>query len=226
MKLTLLTLLIVFASRVTAIAQDKMVIKTDYGGTTGYEDCDREISSLNKLPHFIRVDIDSLLKHTLGEFAAGVKFSHGQIVNVKKYFSKDDGQPSDYKWVVPKYDLKFALQDTTIGITNYCLEIRLDQYGQLLKINWPGRGYKSKSIFLDRNLIKDFALSKAADLNFYQKDYEVNFQYDNQKEQFYWVFLFPADLSNKDNKQYYCIEVNWANMNDFIVTIVDKTIFY
>lgn len=207
----------------TTTAQDKMVVKTGAGGTTWYDDCDREISSINKLPRFIRVNIDSLFKNTLGEFATGLKFSHGQIVNVKRYFLKDDEQASNYQWVIPKYDLKFNLQDTTIGIISYSLQLQLDQYGQVLKINWPRRGYKSRSKFVKRSAIRDFVLTKATALNFNQKNYEVNFYYDARHEQFYWEFLFPRDLLNEDNKQYDCIAVNWTDMTDVKVSKIRKT---
>lgn len=210
----------------TTKAQDRLVVKTDAGGTTWYEDCDKKISSINKLPRVIKVDIDSLFKNTLGEFAAGLKFSHGQIVNVKRYFLKDDEQASSYQWVIPKYDLKFNLQDTTIGIINYSLQIQLDQYGQVLKINWPRRGYKFRSKFVKRDSIRDFVLAKAVALNFNQKDYEVNFYYDAHREQFYWQFLFPYDLLNKDDKQYDCISVNGADMTDVEVSKIRKTMLY
>ena len=168
------------------------------------------------MPADILVKIDSLFSKRLGIFTNKAKFSYGQIVDLDQYF-KSNKDISGMQWVVPKYDLFFILTDTTIGIKNYYLQVRLDQYGQILRMNWPMQYYTSAKKFADRKQVEQFALRRAREKIFLTTRYEVEFIYDYNVEAFYWRFLFPKTTENNFD----CIEINWADFDDIrYITII------
>jgi hypothetical protein len=215
-KIILSGFMIIFFT-INAFSQDKMVVDKPYG-ITYYDDFSKEIKSLKQLPPIIQGYVKKFMGATLGDFSTCVTFERGQIVNLKKYFSAVDNEPYCYQWIVPKYDLIFTLKDTSLGIKNYPINLRIDEYGQIIKINWPRKGFTEKSSFNSRDTIKTFALKKAAKLNLNQKGYRIDFEYDERLDIFYWIFQFPTFPEYKGTDQYYdCIEINWANYNDFKV---------
>lgn len=190
-----------------------MVVDMPYAGTTVYDGHATYISDINKLPHNIIEQINNLLKRRMGTFSNKVKFSHGQIVDLDKYF-KGAKDISAWQWVVPKYDLIFNLMDTTIGIKNYSLQVRLDQYGQVIRMNWPKQYYTSAKRFNNRKQIEQFALRKALEKNFLTTTYTVKLTYEYSTDAFYWRFWFPKTKVKSENR-FDCIDVNWGDIDDY-----------
>jgi len=214
MKKTVLSVLLIVLLTPQLFSQNKMIIN-EFGGSTYYDDFSRDIYSLDKLPHVIVSNIKNLLKTSLGEFSSNVKFYNGQIVNLRKYL-KHDTDTYNYQWILAKYDLNFNLIDTLIGIKNYPLKIRVDEYGQIIEINWPRKGCGSRGAFISRDSIKAFVLKQATKLAFNQKNYKVEFMYDTGEQKFLWFFLFPL-YPEPINLGYNCVQVNWRDTSDFKV---------
>ncbi|HTE01878.1 MAG TPA: hypothetical protein VK668_21460 [Mucilaginibacter sp.] len=223
----LISILVIITFTTELFSQEKMIVNNDVIGSSSYRNSAESIYSMSKLPPFIVSDIDSLFKKTLGIFSVNVKFYSGQIVDLKNYFSEKGSAPKyDMKWIVPKYDLDFILRDTSIGIKSYPIKIRLDDYGQLIKITWPRQGYTNKSRFVKREIIRDAAFKKADSLKFNLENAKVGFRYDEDSDKLLWQFLFPKENENSNVKEYDLIEINWGNVNDFTISKLVKVTVY
>ena len=172
-------------------AQDKTMIITDESGAayTSYDGPTKKISSFSELPFVIQLNINGYLKRILGSMSDSIQFTHGQEVDLKALFKKDS-ITFNYFWVRPKYDLNFKLSDSSIGIKRYNLKLRLDEYGQLLDVNWPRQKYNDKSKFLSREKIKQFALKHAKMKRYDTSTYLIFFGYDSALDKLCWKFMF------------------------------------
>ena len=142
----------------------------------------------------------------------GLKFSHGQIVNLEKYFS-DNKETFNYGWVVPKYDLNFILQDSSIGIKNYYIQLRLDEYGQILACNWPKANYFNKTELKPRSEIEKFAIGEAQIKGITNFEYKVDFKYNLAFDKLCWIFKFPVVLPNNPRTHFEVFEVDWKSLD-------------
>lgn len=191
-------------------SQEKMMISKRYIGTTYYDGHSILINSLQQLPLNIQKASSNFLNKTTGTLFNNITFSQGQIVDLDKLLSSDTSL-YEREWVIPKYDLIFLLQDTTIGIRNYYLQLRLDKYGQILSSNWPRKYYSNKSLFKSREQILQFALQQAQAEGFDTSNYLIDFTHNYSQDKLCWLFKFKNN-SNPKLDIYDVIEVDWISL--------------
>jgi hypothetical protein len=133
MKYTLPTILFLILN-IHLFGQKKMVIDKPFRGYIYYQRFDEKINSISELPESIQLNLNGYFNEILGSMSDSIKFLLGQVIDLKSRFIKDSLIYS-YEWVIPKYDLYFTLRYNSFDIKNYNLNIRLDEYGQLLQIN-------------------------------------------------------------------------------------------
>ncbi|WP_449435669.1 hypothetical protein [Pedobacter steynii] len=133
--------------------QEKMIVHEEDWIAYNYQEASRTVLSLNKLPVNIQREVKKLIAESLWEFKDSIHFVNAQIVNITSYLK--DGDPHKKHWVVPKYELNFYLKDTSISIIRYNITLNLDEYGQILQINWPRQGTGSKRCFFQEILLKN-----------------------------------------------------------------------
>jgi len=204
-------------------AQDKTMIITDESGAayTSYDGPTKKISSFSELPSVIQLNINGYLQRILGSMSDSIQFTHGQEVDLKALFKKDS-ITFNYFWVRPKYDLNFKLSDSSIGIKRYNLKLRLDEYGQLLHVNWPRKRYNDKSKFLPREKIKLFALEQAKLRGFNTSSYSVYAQYNRTLDKLLWLFKFPNHPILESSN---ILEIDWNTLKIFREYRVDDNLF-
>ena len=192
-----------------------MIVDKPFSGSTYYEGFSKHLDSISELPPMIKYNLEGYLNRILGSMKDSLRFSHGQIVDLKRYFAKDSSTFS-CRWIVPKYDLIFLLKDNSIGIKSYYLKIRLDEYGQILNSNWPKERYSEKSRFKQRSEIEYFALRQAKSKKYNTDGYLVDLIYNAKLDKLCWVFQFPT-LIETNKKQYNAFEIPWD-----MIEIVDE----
>lgn len=207
MKKYILTIVLTYFSMGLLFSQDKMVIEKPFNGNTDYAGYSVHLNSVSELPDIILSNVQGHLNKLLGSMALNTHFSHGQVIDVKNYF-KNDPIVHTRGWILPKYDLNFILQDHSIGIKSYYIQLRLDEYGQLLSVNWPRTGYSDKSKFESRHEIERIALMHADLRGFSLADYIVDLKYNQKHVKLCWVFKFPKK-SESNNKAFHTIELDW-----------------
>lgn len=193
-------------------SQNKMIINDGseaaypcyYGPST-------KISSFSELPKVIQLNINGYLKIMLGSMSDSIQFTHGQEVDLTALFKKDS-ITFNFFWVRPKYDLSFKLSDNSIGIKRYNLRLELDEYGQLLDVNWPRRDYNDKSKFLPREKIRLFALEQAELRGFDTSSYRVYAQYNPTFDKLLWLFKFPNHPMLQTSN---ILEIDWNILEVF-----------
>jgi len=192
-----------------SFGQDKMIVDKPFNGNTFYGGFSKQIDCLSDLPTVIQFNINGYLRRILGTMSDSVTFSHGQTVDLENKF-KEDSVTYGYGWIVPKYDLNFVLRDNSIGIRSYYLQIRLDNYGQILYSNWPKESHSDKNRFNIRADVEEFALKQAEIKGFDTIDYKVDFKYNEKFDKLCWVFKFPLKIE-KNRQEYDSFEIPWNN---------------
>lgn len=186
------------------LGQDKMIVNQEIPHTKDYEQS-VELQSIDSLPNPIKKRIDRFLAETLGTLRPNLKFDNGEVVDLKTYFENDT---LNRNWIVPKYELNFSLQDLGIGIKRYHLQLKLDEYGQILFANWPKEGFADQTQFITRAEIEKFALETAKTKSFDLRGYRVDLAYREKLDTLCWIFKFPAELG-LDYEKYDVLEIDW-----------------
>jgi hypothetical protein len=203
--------------------QDKtMIIDFEYRGYSSYGNNNLiKIDSLSELPSVIQFNTSGHLKRLLGSMRDSLQFSHGQENDLKGIFKKDS--ITFYGDLIKaKYILNYKLVDNTIGIKNYCLSLDLDEYGQLLAVNWPRKRYNDKSKFLPREKIKLFALEQAKLRGFDTSAYIVYAQYNRTLGKLLWLFKFPNHPILESSN---ILEIDWKALEVVREYRVDDNLF-
>ncbi|WP_316812868.1 hypothetical protein [Pedobacter heparinus] len=174
-----------------------------------YQEASKTVLSLNKLPVNIQKEVKTLIDESFWEFKDSIHFVNAQIVNITSFLK--DARLHNKQEPVPKYELNFYWKDESIGVIRYNITLHLDDYGQILKINWPMNGAGIKKTFLPRDLIKDFALKEAKRRHYNLDKYLVNFEYNEQFDRFCWEFSF-LERELVGAAEYNFIKVPWDEL--------------
>jgi len=205
-----LTLILIIICLTDLKGQQTLVEQT-FNGNTHYGKHAKAIDSVTEIPDQIQTALQAYLTLMFGSNIKNITFSHGQNVDLKNYFSKPSNTASNYQWLVPRYDLNYVLSDTTLGIKSYYIQLRLDEYGQLLSTSWPREGYSNKENFQSTNKIIKFALDQATLRGFLTSKYLSDLKYQSSSESLNWVFKFPKTMSS-DNKEFDVIEISLTSL--------------
>jgi hypothetical protein len=147
-------------------------------------------------------------------------FRAGQRVNVSAYLKREKAQATR-RWLVPAYNLHFDFCDSSIGVVRYVVQLKLDQYGQVLSINLPNQDIRYGSISPgDRKLMKgwgpsnnppsafrfvsldaaiDSATATARKMHKRLDSVSTNLKYDCGTDNLYWVVSFKQTTSTREN---------------------------
>lgn len=181
------------SANLISFSQSKMIVDHGKDAYTSFGRFSTKIDSFSQLSSLIQCNTNGYLKKILGDMSDSLQFSNGQIVDLKSYFNKDSITHNSFR-IIPKYDLTFKLSDKSLGIKRYNLEIELDQYGQLLRINWPKEKSKDKSKIINSDTIRQFVIEYAKSRRYDTSEYEVYFRYNPKFDKLCWLFLFPDDV--------------------------------
>jgi hypothetical protein len=180
-----------------------------------YQEASIIVETLDKLPPKIQKQINVIMEESFWEFKDSLYFINAQVVDIEKYL--EDGDPHKKHWVVPRYELNFYLRNSSIGIHRYNITIHLDDYGQILKINWPREGAGGKKMFLARKTVQEFALKEAKKRGYKLQKFEVRFEYNEEFSRLCWEFSF-LDHMEVGAAYYNFIKVPWDEL-----IIIDST---
>jgi hypothetical protein len=195
--------------------QERMIVHEEDWVAYNYQEASKTVLSLKKLPTSIQQEVKILMDESFGGFKDSIHFVNAQVVDVISYLK--DGDPHKKHRIVPKYELNFYLKDVSLGIIRYNITLHLDDYGQILKLNWPRHGAGSKKMFLSREAIQEFALKEANKRGYNLNKFLVNFEYDETFDRLCWEFSFlTKELVGA--AEYNFIMVPWDEL-----TIIDST---
>jgi hypothetical protein len=197
-------------AHIYSFGQNKMIVDKPFCGTTYYGGYSKYIKTLTELPPRIQYNVKKYLENCLGSMVDSVQFLNGQLVDLNNYF-KEDSTIYKYEWIVPKFDLNFILKDNSIGIKKYYIQVKLDNFGQLLFINWPKKHHSNKSKLENRLEIECYALKEAKLKGYNLINYEVDFDFNKKEDVLSWRFYFPIKIE-KGYKEFDVIEISWNNI--------------
>jgi len=171
----------------------------------------KEIDSLKQLPTRIPFIVSNLLKTSMTDFVNNIVFIKGQIVDVEGWAAKDSTFQMEYKFAIPKYELFFELRDTSIGIKSYCFEIGLDQYGQIMRFEWPREDYNKRDSLIKPTKLKKTAMDYATKKKYKTQTCEYSLHFDEDRQRMLWYFSFLQKSTGDKftyTKEYFSIVVD------------------
>jgi hypothetical protein len=171
-------------------AQDKITIHQPYKGRVVYPIQTIEINTLSQLPTKHQFIINTVINESMTDFKNNIVFVKGQMIDVENWFSKDSVPQTEYRYIIPTYQLVFELRDTSVGIIKYAFELSLDKYGQVIKFDWPRAGYDKRVNFLKTDLVLQHAINYAKSKG-YNTDVRVfHLQYNRHYKKLCWTISF------------------------------------
>lgn len=199
-------LLIICINSLTAQNQKTIDKK---GGSIYYGNYAKELRSEKSLPENVQSNLKGYLNKILPTIIDSITFSHGQIIDLKKMFEKE---PSTYNnaIIIPTYDLSFYLKNRSIGVKNYYLEIKLDEYGQILETNWPKETLVFEK-FKTLTEIETAALKHITSKNIEYQSYKFDLIYKKETDKLFWIITFLTKTEGTRN-EYYEIEFPWNSL--------------
>jgi hypothetical protein len=198
-RLFILSVFITLAN--ISVGQTKICIDKPYVGLPTRMTEVAVVDSLSQLPTRISFIINNLFRTTMTDFASNIVFIKGQIIDIESWAAKDSTFQTEYKFVIPKYELYFELRDTSIGIKSYCFEVSLDQYGQIIRFEWPREEFNKRNSFIKPDLLQKTALTYATKKKYKTKTYISDLYFDEGRQRLYWHFSF-LQKSTGDNFDY------------------------
>jgi hypothetical protein len=191
-------LLLIASTALTAYGQDKIYIEKICGGSIWRPMKVTKIDSFAQLPARIKIIVNEVFKKSLTDFSDNIFFSQGQMLNIEDYAATDSSFQSLYQYPLPKYFLEFNLQDTSISIKSYCLQLSLDQYGQVLSFNWPRKHFNKRQDFVLGSVLKNEAVQFAKGKNYKTGQSFFEMHYNEERRRVEWHFYFlQKQLTNK-----------------------------
>lgn len=166
------------------------------------------IDSLNQLPINIQFEVKEILGNSMTDFVQNVKFVKGRIMNLKSDTNDSDSVSKkryiiifEDTLIVPKYELYFELEDTTIGIIKYCFKLSLDNEGSVFFYEWPREKYNKRARFTNPQLVKNEAFKYAINKKYKTKRFFSEFRYDENLDVMCWAISFLQKKTG-DDKEY------------------------
>jgi len=210
MKKVLILLLIIFLTDIS-VAQTNIYIDKPFTGLPDRFVKVIEVDSLTQLPTRIPFIINNLFKTALTDFVNNIVFLKGQIIDIESWASEDSTFQTEYKFVIPKYELFFELRDTSIGIRSYCIDVSFDQYGQITRFDWPREEFNKRALFIKPSQLKKTAFNYATKKKYKTQTCISDLYFDEGRQRLYWHFSFlqksPGDRFN-DSKEYKTIAID------------------
>lgn len=164
------------------------------------------ITSTQELPLIVQRGIGDILKTRMGTIADSLSLSAGEIIYSMSV--RGDGLQPDSSWAVPMYNLRFLLANAALGIQSYELELRVDEKGRLMFINWPRSGYSDVAVLASFESVLQYATTFAKRRKFFSARSRMQLRFYGDRDKMVWVFQYPVkDLSRV--QMLHSVEVDW-----------------
>ena len=179
----------------------------------------QKIDSFDSLPDRIKKLSSDFTTNRFGGYNSMIKFIHAQIFPIDTLFK---GDITDLKKrnvsvnPIPQYDLYYSFKDSSLGISQYCINIQMDKLGQVLYCNFPNLSspeMKINSIMNARNYSDSIMTSLNPQISI--KNYSISLIYDNNYGRLIWQICY-FKVSNEFTSYYQCLLIN-AHYNKLIM---------
>ena len=191
MRKTIITYLLFFICTLSqGQTKESVFIDEPFFGLASRDAEVKEIDSLNQLPVRIQRVIRQLIDSSLTDFANNVYFMRGQILDIEKFYLSDSTPQVKYQFIMPKYELYFELRDPSISIKSYCIDLSLDQYGQITRFDWPRENYNKRNEIKNGNALKKIAETYAKSKRYKTETCIYDLMVDENSPTIQWQFSF------------------------------------
>ena len=171
------------------------------------ETSSKKISEINQFPIEVQKTVKLLYENIFNE---KVKFTSGQINNLKKYFQT---KQLELNKIVPKHEMKFLFTDSAKGIMDFIIYLGIDEFGQIIKTNYS---LLSHNIPVESIISKYKVLEFAANYYFVKEikseKLEAELITDEESNQLFWEI---------SNYQPYSVEARHQTINHMLLDPTD-----
>ena len=153
------------------------------------------------------------------DFAPNIKFIGGQVFDIESKMANDSIPQIECGGQIPKYLLRYELSDSLLSIKSFCLEIELDQYGQIIDLGWPSYHYNTREDFVKPQAVLELALKYCKKKKYKTNERIDELVYDSNQNALYWNIHFVQKTYGNSE----------SGSNEFVTIIIDAralTILY
>lgn len=178
------------------------------------------IHAIHQLPPSINSATQQHLLAMMPDFQSKLVFLGGQILDLETWANDDTINRWNTPYILPKYELYYELNDSSIGISNYRFQLNLDCYAQLLKMDWPKEHPPKRSAFIPCSMLLKYAKHYARKRKYDTNNCQYQMCFDDDRQQLSWHFSF---LQSSEPQAYDTIYLYKTVVVDvFSYTIVDE----
>lgn len=212
MKKILLIIFLILAP-FFANGKDSILINQECSGGYGISVKDTQIYSLSQLPTKIQFIVNYWIKKSMTDFADNVKFIGAQDFDIESFMANDSIPQTEYEHFFPKYLLRYELSDISLNIKSFCVEIKLDQYGQIIDFGWPRNNYNKRNKFVKPQSVLDLALKQCKKKKYKTNKQSYELKFDPKLNKVCWYISFIQKSSGDE----------FNGDKEFITIVIDAT---
>ncbi len=193
--------------------QGLLQVQQPFAGWTYYGGHAVNTTNLSTLPIDIKEATSNYLVAHLGILVDSLTFSHGQVIDLDALFS-DTLKVQSPNYLVPAYSLHYTLSNRSIGLKGYNLNLQIDQYGQLLHINWPKTAYTDARQFIDLARVNQYAFRVAKAKLYDIASVKIDCQYRSALDEIVWLYTFESIFTHqsKSTCESFILEISWTEL--------------
>ena len=178
------------------------------------------IHANHHLPPRINSAIQQHLLANMADFQNKLVFLGGQILDLKSWAANDTITPWNTSYILPKYELYYELNDSSIGISNYRIQLNLDPYGQRLKMDWPAEQPTNRLAFIPCSMLLKHARNYARKRKYNTKNCQYHICFDAHRQELSWHFSFLQSATAQGNDTIYMYKT--VVVDAFSYSIIDE----
>lgn len=190
-------------------------------GNRGFNIESQKIDVFYELPERIQELSSSFITNRFGDYSSGIKFINAQIFLIDSIYKSDIRDLKERNTMVepiPYYDLNFSFRDSSLGISQYWINIGMDRLGQVIYCNFPYLGssrMKINSIQKVKEYSDSIMIKMYPEIN--RAEYKIDLNYNIDNDILIWQFCYLKSAEG-NKKDYHCLLIN-AHSNVLIEEI-------
>ncbi|WP_300597968.1 hypothetical protein [Niabella sp.] len=147
------------------------------------------VDALDQLPVKIQTIAKQVLEDCLGQWAGKVVFHSAHIYSPEQFFKNELLAQSNYG-LVPEYQLWFIFCFPEKRIREYCFEMSFDQYGQVLKFEFPRFSFYLEQTLNQYDQAQQLALAYVKEKNYKPDFLDLELKYSADWGRLNWKFYY------------------------------------
>ncbi len=149
----------------------------------------KQIKEFDKLPSKIQAIVTRVLEDSLRQWTGNVVFHSARVYSPERFYKDEVLSQANYGLIL-RYQLWFIFSFPEKRIEEYCFEMSLDQYGQVLKFEFPRFFHFLEQTLYHYDRAAERALGYIKTKNYKPDFFDLELTYDADSGKLNWKFCY------------------------------------